>query len=267
MSLKIDTIAYTNRLRQLPPVHKLLFASVLLAIAYLSQVHIQLSIAVWMSIWIVVYAGISAKLYFQLLSIAIGFWLTSLPALAIGAIDLAHLATVRADIWQGWTVGNYYLYLSFQGIQQAAIVGSRALATTTCVYFAILTIPFVDILDILRRLGCPVLLIDLLMLMYRFIFLLLETASQLWTAQQSRGGYRTRQLWLKSLGLLVGQLLRRTLENYRQMSLTLAARGFTGDFRVYHSRQYLPSKRYSFEAIFGCVLLGTISGWQYAVGI
>lgn len=267
MTLKIDTIAYTNQLRQLPPAHKLLFASVILAIAYLSQVPIQMFISVWMSIWIVVYARISAMVYLKLLSMAIGFWLTSLPALAIAGIDLAHFATIRADVWQGLTVGDYYLYFSHQGIQQAGLIGSRALATTTCIYFAILTIPFVDILAILRRLGCPALLTDLLMLMYRFIFVLLQTASELWTAQQSRGGYRTRQLWLKSLGLLVGQLLRRTLENYRQMTLTLASRGFRGDFRVCCSRKYQPSNRYSFEAILGCVMLGTISGWQYAVGI
>ncbi|MGA7932627.1 MAG: energy-coupling factor transporter transmembrane component T, partial [Kovacikia sp.] len=131
----------------------------------------------------------------------------------------------------------------------------------------LLTVPFTDILDILRRIGCPPLLTDLLMLMYRFIFVLLRTAAELWMAQQSRGGYRTRKLWMKSLGLLVGQLLRRTLENYRQVSMTLESRGFTGDFRVCHSRRYFPSRRYSLEALLGCAVLIALTGWQYAVGI
>lgn len=267
MTLQIDTLAYTNRLRQLPPEHKLLFAFALLVIIYCTRAPVQIVIAVWISIWTVVYAGIPASIYLRLLGITAGFWLTSLPAIIVNGVSLAQLSLVQADVWQGFTWGNYYIYLSYHGIQQAGELATRAIAATACIYFVMLTVPFTEILDILRRMGCPTLLTDLLMLMYRFIFVLLRTARELWTAQQSRGGYRTRKIWLKSLGLLVGQLLRRTLENYRQVSLTLESRGFTGDFRVCHSRRYLSSKRYSVEALFGCAFLAALTGWQYAVGI
>jgi cobalt/nickel transport system permease protein len=267
MTLQIDTFAYTNRLRQLPPEQKLLFASALLAIVYCSHAPVQIAITVWISIWTVVYAGIPASIYLRLLSITASFWLTSLPAIVVNGVSLSQLSLIESDIWQGFPWGNYYFYLSHNGIQQAYELAMRAISATACIYFVILTVPFTEILDILRRMGCPVLLMDLLMLMYRFIFVLLRTANELWTAQQSRGGYRTRKLWLKSLGLLVGQLLRRTLENYRQVSLTLESRGFTGDFRVCHSRRYLPSKRYSLEALFGCGILAALTGWHYAVGI
>ncbi len=46
----------------------------------------------------------------------------------------------------------------------------------------------------LRRIGCPTLMVELLFLMYRFIFVLLATAQEIWIAQQARGGYRTRQV-------------------------------------------------------------------------
>lgn len=265
--MQIDTLAYTNRLRRLPPEHKLLFAIALLVIIYSTRAPVQIVIAVWISIWTVIYAGIPASIYLRLLCITAGFWLTSLPAIVVNGVSLSQLSLVQSDVWQGFTWGNYYLYLSHHGIQQAGELATRAIAATACIYFVMLTVPFSEILDILRRIGCPALLTDLLMLMYRFIFVLLRTATEIWTAQQSRGGYRTHKLWLKSLGLLVGQLLRRTLENYRQVSLTLESRGFTGDFRVCHSRRYLPSKRYSLEALFGCAILAALTGWQYAVGI
>lgn len=266
-SLQIDTLAYSSRLRQLPPEHKLLFAIALLLITHVAQVPVQLAIAVWISIWTVIYAGIPTAVYLRLLSITTAFWLTSLPALVVSGVDLPHLQTIQVDVWQGFTWGHYYIYLSHQGVQQAEELGARAIASTACIYFVILTIPFTEILNVLRRIGCPTLLTELMMMMYRFIFVLLKTARELWIAQQSRGGYRTRKLWMKSLGLLIGQLLRRTLENYRQVSLTLNSRGFTGDFRVCHSRQYQPSKRYSFEALFGCALLVMLTGWHYVVGI
>lgn len=263
MSLQIDTLAYTNRLRKLPPEHKLLFAIVLLFITYFSHIPVQLLIAFWMGIWTVAYAGVPAKLYFRLLSITVGFWLTSVPALVISGVNLAHLSQVQADVWHGFVWNNYYIYLSHHGIFQASELAARAIASTACIYFVMLTVPFIEMIHILNRIGCPSLLTELLMLMYRFIFVLLQTANQLWTAQQSRSGYRTWRLWLKSLGLLIGQLLHRTLDNFRQFSLTLESRGFTGEFRVLHSRRYAASKRYSLEALFGCALLITLSGWSY----
>jgi cobalt/nickel transport system permease protein len=267
MSLQIDTLAYASRLRQLPPEHKLLFAIALLLITYFTRVPEQFLITIWLGVWTVIYAGIPASTYLRLLSITAGFWLTSVPALALCGVGFSDLPLVQADIWQGFYWGDYYLYLSRHGLQQAGELGMRAIASTSCIYFVILTIPFTELLHTLRRIGCPTLLIDLLMLMYRFIFVLLRTANELWIAQQSRGGYRTRKLWMKSLGLLIGQLLRRTLENYRQVSLTLESRGFTGDFRVCHSRRYVSSRRYSFEALFGCTILVALTGWQYVVGI
>ncbi|MBW4661553.1 MAG: cobalt ECF transporter T component CbiQ [Drouetiella hepatica Uher 2000/2452] len=266
-SLQIDTLAYSSRLRQLPPEHKLLFAIALLLITYAADAPVQLLVAVWLSIWTVVYAGIPTSVYFRLLSITTAFWLTSLPALMVNEIDLSVLPSVQTDVFQGFTWENYYIYLSHRGIQQAGELGARAIASTSCIYFVILTVPFTEILNVLRRIGCPELLVELMMLMYRFIFVLLQTANQIWTAQQSRGGYRTRKLWLKSLGLLIGQLLRRTLENYRQVSLTLTSRGFTGNFRVCHSRQYRSSRRYSFEALLGCAILLILTGWNYAIRI
>lgn len=264
MSLQIDTLAYTNKLRRLPPEQKLLFAIALLVLTYVAQVPVQLLIALWMGIWTVVYARIPASIYLKLMSIPAGFWLSSMPALIISGVATANCTEVQTDVWKGLTVGGYYLYLSSHGMQQAGELLARAIASTSCLYFVMLTVPFIELLEILRRLRCPPLLTDLLLLMYRFIFTLLRTANELWTAQQSRNGYRTWKSSMNSLGILVGQLLQRTLMNYRQISLSLASRGFSGEFRVWHSRQYSPSWRYSLEALLGCGGLIGLAGWSYS---
>ncbi len=261
--MHIDTLAYTNRLCRLPPTQKLGFALVLLAIAYASAIPIQLLVLAWVSVWVTVYARIPLGVYLRLLRLTGLFWLSSMPALVFNGVGLVDLDRVGADSLWGWQVGDYYLYVSHQGALQAGALGVRTLATSACVYLMLLTVPFVALLDILRRLGCPALLIELLFLMYRFIFDLLDTARELWIAQNARGGYRTRRLWMQSIALLVSQLLRRTLVNYHQISLSLAARGFNGEFQVWHSRSYQPSRRYSLEAAIGCTILVTLAGWMY----
>ncbi|GAX35732.1 cobalt ECF transporter T component CbiQ [Nodularia sp. NIES-3585] len=255
MTLQIDTLAYTNRLRWLAPEQKLLFAIALLIITAFAHPPVQILTAIWMSIWTVIYAKIPLKIYLKLVYIATLFWLTSLPALVINGIHINHLNFIENDSIMGFNIGSYYIYISYYGIEQGWKILTRAIASLSCLYFVMLTIPFTELLQTLRRFGFPVLLTDILLLMYRFIFVLLNTASQVWTAQQSRGGYRTFKIGIKSLSLLIGQLLRRTLENYQQVSLSLASRGFNGEFKVWHPHRYHLSKRYAIEAIIGCVVL------------
>ncbi|MBD2726527.1 cobalt ECF transporter T component CbiQ [Nostoc sp. FACHB-892] len=264
MSLQIDTLAYTNRLRWLAPEQKLLFAIALLIIAAFSHSLVQVLIAVWMSTWTIIYAGIPSKIYFKLVYVATLFWLTSLPALVINGVNISNLHLVQTDSVAGLDIGSYYVYISIHGIEQGFMILTRAIASVSCLYFIMLTIPFTELLQVLRRVGFPVLLTDLLLLMYRFIFILLNTSAELWIAQQARGGYCSFNIGMKSLALLIGQLLKRTIENYRQVSLSLASRGFNGEFKVWHPHRYHLSKRYAIEAVIGCALLVALDWYNYA---
>lgn len=185
MTLQIDTLAYTNKLRRLAPGQKLLLAIALLMITAFAHPLVQILIALWMSIWTIFYAGIPAKIYLKLIYIAGFFWLTSLPALAINGVGISQLNLVQNDAVYGVNIGFYYLYISQHGLEQVWQIFTRAIASISCLYFVMLTIPFTDLLQTLRRYGFPILLTDLLLLMYRFIFVLLKTASDLWTAQSS----------------------------------------------------------------------------------
>lgn len=254
MHLWLDTLSHRNRLRQLPPQHKLLFAAIALAIALIAPPLVQIVLSVWMSVWIVVYARIPHTIYWRLLSIAIGFWVVSLPALVLGIAARSH-----PDAVLGFSIGSLYVYLSQQGSLQAACIFTRTLSTVSCFYFILLTTPFTEILQVLRRMNCPAILTELMLLMYRFILILLSTANDLWVAQQSRNGYRSIQRWFYSLSLLISQLFHKTLENYQQFVLSTAARGFNGEFRVYAPNQYRPSLRYTIEASLGCLILLLVS--------
>jgi cobalt/nickel transport system permease protein len=254
MHLWLDTLSHRNRLRQLPPQHKLLFATIALLIALIAPPIVQIAIALWLSIWIVVYAQIPCQIYLRLFSLAIGFWLMSIPALILGIAERS-----PSDAVLGFSLGSVYFYLSQQGILQAALILTRTISTVSCLYFVLFTTPFTEILQVLRQIRCPVVLTELLLLMYRFIFILLSTAGELWIAQHSRNGYRSNQRWFYSLSLLVSQLFRKTMENYQQFVLSTAARGFNGEFRVYSPQTYYPSRRYAIEASLGCLLLLILS--------
>lgn len=259
MNIQIDTLAYTNRLRDLPPEEKLFFALASLLLALVSHQFIQLALGVWLSIWVIIYAKIPAKIYLQMMLAVITFLLISLPTLVINVISINQSNLVQLDQVIGVNFYQWYIYASRSGLLQAEEIFLRTLACTSCLFFILLTIPFVEIVQVLKKFGCPVILTELLLLMYRFIFLLIETAQQLTIAQQARGGYHHQKRALYSLSLLIGQLLQKTLERYHQLSLGIAARGFQGKFQFWQPRQYRHSKRYAIEAIFG--FFGLV-GWQ-----
>ncbi|MGB0561423.1 MAG: cobalt ECF transporter T component CbiQ [Spirulinaceae cyanobacterium] len=264
MHHKIDALAYTNRLRSLPPAQKVGFAIALFSLGYVAPMSIQGAIALWMAIWTVGYARIPAKTYGQLLTLPLSFLLMSLPALVLAV--MGQTSSPNGDMLWSIPLGPISLYVSRQGWEQASQVLVRAIALTSCLYFLLLTVPFSDVVRLLRRWGCPALLTELMLLMYRFIFVLTETATELLTAQQSRLGYRNWRLGMRSLSTLVGQLLGRTLTNYQQIRLGLISRGFTGEFRMLQTQKYRTQWRYVTEAIAGYSGLVILTGWHYVHG-
>jgi cobalt/nickel transport system permease protein len=252
--IQLDTLAYSNRLRQLPPAQKLWFALTVLLLALIVHYPIQLGIFVWMSVWIVVYAGIPWQIYRSMILGVMVFLVTSLPAVAIEYASALTPAIQTDALWQMGVWGGH-LYLSRQGTIQAIAVLIRSLASTSALFFIVLTIPAIDLATTAQKVGCPPILIELALLIYRFIFLLAETAQKIVTAQISRGGYRTNRLRFNSLNLLIRQLIGRTATRYQQLTLGVTARGFQQEFRFWQPQSYEYSPRYARESIIGCSLL------------
>jgi cobalt/nickel transport system permease protein len=260
MTLRIDTLAYNNRLRSLATEQKLIFAIAVWLLALLGHLPVQLAIILWMAVWIVQYARIPIKTYLLLVGIASFFLFASLPAFLIQISPNTNIFATSPS-WATWQIGSWYLGITPKSLQQTVDVVGRSSACTSCLFFLLCTVPFTRLLQVLRRCHCPAIVTELLLLMYRFIFLLLETAAQLHLAQKARGGYRTRQRTFKSVSLLAGQLLARTLGRYRQFQYSIAARGFSGEFRVYSPETTAYSWRYALESIVGCCGLLALEAW------
>lgn len=251
MTLAIDTLAYTNRLRNLFPLHKLVFALSVLALALITHSWLQLLIFLWMSIWIVVYAKIPSFIYLKMVLLALLFWAGSLPALVINGVLGADVAIISPDVIKGMSFGPYYLYLSHKGFETALVILARSMATISCLYFLMFTVPLVEVLETLQTLGFPKLLTELMLLIYRFIFIFLAVVSEILIAQKSRNGYHNLPASFRSLSMLIAQLLNRTIQHYHQFSDGLNARGYNGELKFWRSPRYHISQRYALEAFFG----------------
>jgi cobalt/nickel transport system permease protein len=127
------------------------------------------------------------------------------------------------------------LALAPGGAAQAAHVSLRAAAATASLLLLVATTPITDLLGLLRTLRIPAPLVDVVLLVYRFIMLVIGAADAIRAAQTSRLGYSGLRRGIRSAGLLIAALLPRALNRGRQMEIGLAARAYDGTLCVLDS--------------------------------
>jgi cobalamin biosynthesis protein CbiM/cobalt ECF transporter T component CbiQ len=114
----------------------------------------------------------------------------------------------------------------------AAGVALRAFAGLTSLLFLALSTPLPQILQALRRVGVPAVVVEVSALVYRSIWTFVETVAATRRAQASRLGYRSLRSSYHSLGMLTASFFSRALQRARAMENGLAARNWHGDLRV-----------------------------------
>jgi cobalt/nickel transport system permease protein len=88
------------------------------------------------------------------------------------------------------------------------------------------TTPFAGILDVLRSLRVPPLLVTVLALMYRYVFLLIDQSERMARARRSRTFAPGRGGRWKTAAGIVGQLFIRSTERAERIYAAMSARGW-----------------------------------------
>lgn len=222
----LEQYAYSNRLRYVHPGEKILFTlATLIFLLATSETRIYIFVLVVISALLIGVAGIPVAFYLRLLFLPFSFLITS------GAV-IALTLTATPDLLFSLSLGKLTIGVTREGLLFAAKACLKALASVSCLYFLALTTPMIEITTILRRLRVPGLVLDLLTLVYRFSSVLLDTAIKMYISQSSRLGYSSLSRSFKSLGYLISNLFLKTYEQARMLDITLASRGYQGEFRV-----------------------------------
>jgi cobalt/nickel transport system permease protein len=178
-----------------------------------------------MSYLTVVKGGTNLRRYCHFLAIPFAFLFLSSFAIAV---NLSHTPLSVLSI----PIGSWYLTASFSGIYQVIQLIFTAISAVSCLYFLTLTTPMPDILMILKRIHCPYLIIELMMLIYRFIFILLEIAYQLRISQICRLGNKNKKTSWKSIGELMAVLLVRSMKQANEIYDAMESRCYNGIISV-----------------------------------
>ena len=223
----IDDYAYKNKLYKVNPNKKFIIGMLLLILSLINPFnYISLLIIALMSFVIVVIAKIELKDYLHFIKIPLTFLIISIIMI------LLNFSHNKEIFLYSIKIGNLYVGVTNESLKSAMHLFFRALSCLTCIYFIMLTTPFYQLIFVFKKLHLPDVVLEISMLMYRFIFIFMEEVSDIRKSQELRFGYINLKNGYNSFGLLVSMLFKRMMIRYDKMSIALDMKLYDGTFHI-----------------------------------
>jgi len=145
------------------------------------------------------------------------------------------------------------------GFQAALMLIGRVEAAVTLTTVLVLTTPWTQLLKALRSLGVPKEAVMMLAMAHRYIFLLAETATQMFESRESRRvgalrGPERRQLVTRTAGVLMGK----SIDLSHDVFLAMQSRGYRGEVHVL-AEQRMRARDY--VAVFALLGIAVLAIW------
>jgi len=217
----LDDYAQSNALRNTSPRLKLLLGlgAILLCVSSATPIA-PLFIAVTMSLITVRLAKIPWRFYSKLLLIPLSFSLLS-------AIVVAFMHGGGDQLFS-FTVFGISLGITEDGANLALLLIARTFGGMCSLFFIALTTPMIEIFSVLKSLGLPDFLVELSMLMYRYIFVFVDQTAMIHSAQVMRLGDAGIKNSINSFAMLSSVLFLRAWEQGERLIVAMDARCYDG---------------------------------------
>jgi cobalt ECF transporter T component CbiQ len=157
-----------------------------------------------------------------------------------------------------FTAPALHLSISVQGVRTAVLLVLRVETAATLTTVLVLSTAWTHILKALRSLHLPAEIVTMLAMTHRYVFLLIETANQMFESRQSRtvgilSGAERRRMTTRTAGVL----LSKSIELSQEVYLAMLSRGFRGDVRLLTDFRLQPRDYLGLSAFFltACVVV------------
>ena len=253
--ITIDMLCYYSKLRYMNAMEKFTYAMLTLLFCVVSRsLVLAILVLIVNGILTVNKGGIPFSRYRHYLTIPLAFLILSTLAVIV------NISRTPLDAF-AFQIGSYYLTGSYASLYKGIQMILTALASVSCLYFLSFNTPMTDILSVLKKLHCPDLLVELMLLSYRYIFLLLDISFSISVSQDCRLGNRDFRTSMKSFGAMASVLLIRAMAKSGALYDAMEARCYDGRLLVL-DEQYSPKSREIFWIAFFEILLLILTIWS-----
>jgi cobalt/nickel transport system permease protein len=143
--------------------------------------------------------------------------------IALPAIFITPGPTITTLPWLNWPISEY-------GVRSATFLLLRSEVSITLSFLLIMTTPWMHVLKSMRVIGIPTLVVVILGMTYRYIFLMIQSASDMFEARQSRMIGKLPDKEARRLAAAtVGVLLSKSFQLGNDVFLAMQSRGYRGE--------------------------------------
>ena len=174
--------------------------------------------------------------------------------------------TRTGDPLGSFALGPLTLTVSGDGLQMFTTIALKSWVSVQAALLLAFTTPFHELVEGLRLLRLPAIMVSIISFMYRYLGVLSAEATRMARARGARsasvGGRSGGTLaWrAKVTGSMVGSLFLRSYERSERIYAAMQARGFESRFHHLHRRSLVPAEYVVLVVARGCSTLLVLSG-------
>ena len=131
---------------------------------------------------------------------------------------------------------------------------TKAMAAVSALFMMTLSTPSGEIISVLRKIHMPKLFVELMNMIYRYIFVIMETNRKMHDSAESRLGYVDYQTSLKSFTGTASNLLVVSLKKANAYYDALVARGYTGELLFLEREKKLDKEQITLGVVYALCL-------------
>lgn len=128
-------------------------------------------------------------------------------------------------------LSSFYLYVTKEGLMKILHLWGKALGALSAMYMMSLSTPSNELFSVLRKWKVPALLIELMNMIYRFIFVMMDTFRKMKNSAQSRLGYCDYKTAIHTFGNIASNLLVVSMKKASHYYDAMESRCYDGELR------------------------------------
>ena len=232
----LEYYSYNSKINSWNPHLKFWYSMVLIVLGIiLSNVYVSISI-VFICGFITIFLGkIPLKKYIDFFKVPIIFLLISVAVINI------NFSKNITDFYY-FNIGDLYIYTTDENIKKSCILFWRALSGVSSMYMLALSTPLNEIIYVIKKVRTPQIIIELMYLVYRFIFIMRDSYKSMRKSIESRLGFIDYRTSLLSFGKIISNILIISLRKSNSFYDAMESRCYRGEIRFFIREKKIDKK-------------------------
>jgi len=219
----IDFYAYTSKIRNWNATFKVSFSVVILILCIaLENPYVSVVVIIVMAYLTIVKGGLPVNEYLSILTIPIIFILLGTFTIAI---DFSKQPMGQYNLYLGFC----YVFTSQAKLKEVVFLILKVFAAISALQMMTLSTPSSEIIYVLRKAHVPKLIVELMNLIYRYIFILMDVYAKMKNSAESRQGYCDFKTSCYTFGSIASNMLVISLKKANAYYDAMESRGYDGD--------------------------------------